>query len=131
MTGAPKKLSATQHQAVIAIISHNTLKSAAESVGVSVRTLNRWMLNPLFAGKLKQAENQLIESGIRQLMLLQGDAINTLAELLNCEDDLVRRQAAVSVLSQLIKLRELYKIEEKLNEIEDEINAKELSQSYS
>jgi len=122
MSKDDKNLNPNQKQAIAALVSQKNIKTAALSIGVSPRTLQRWLTDPLFIDNLKQAENKLIDAGVHQLLLLQNKAIRTLEQLLDSKSDWVRRQAAIGILTHLVRLRELYKIEEQLDELEEIIN---------
>ena len=46
----PPRLTPLQRRAVLALLEFATVAEAADAVGVSARTLNRWLLLPHFSG---------------------------------------------------------------------------------
>lgn len=53
----PPRLSPNQRRAVLALLEHPTLADAADIVGVSKRTLNRWLQLPHFRACLDRLED--------------------------------------------------------------------------
>ncbi len=118
-----------QQQAIAALLSRKSIKAAALSINIGERTLQRWLTNPAFIQNLKRAENQLVESGIRQMLFLQEKAINALEDLLSSQNETVRRHAADDILTHMLKLRQIYQVEERLTELETMLDEHEISQS--
>jgi len=113
-------LTPKQVKAIQAMLETVVKKDVAAAAGVSVRTLERWMVNPFFREALAEAESDAISGATRQLIKLQSSAIDTISGVLS-DKTLpvnVRLQAGAVVLKNLLKLRELQTIEKQLVDLE-------------
>lgn len=72
-----------QEKAVLALMSNPTIAAAAESVGISEKTLRRWMDEPAFQQALRDAKLTAYDHGMAQLQNLVSNAIRVLTEILN------------------------------------------------
>ncbi len=117
----PAKLPAKQSRAVVALLSHRTQAEAANAAGIGERTLATWLTQPEFQAALRAAEGDAIDAAVRDLICLQGDALNVLAGLLtdNLVKGSVRLRAAQVTLDNLMKLRELRNVESRLARLEE------------
>ena len=109
-------------KAIVAILMHKSLGEAAVSMGMTTKTLQRWLKEVSFASDLAAAESELISFASRRLVTLASLAISTLEELMTSgQSDSVRRQSACDVLSYLIKLRELNDFGSRLEILEQKV----------
>jgi hypothetical protein len=116
------KLSRNQIKAISALLSTQTITEAAQLCGVSVRTLHRWLADADFRHALVSAASESISSAVMRLVAGQGDALNTLHELmLGAERESVRRLAAKDWLDTLRQAHELELLEQRISRLEREI----------
>jgi hypothetical protein len=117
-----EKLSSDQVQALAALLTEKDVKSAAAKAGCGETTLHRWLKEDAdFKAALKDAEAELIESAVRRLVGVAGDAIGVLVTIMNNKRAAhgVRVRAAKVVLEQFVRLRELDNLEERIAALED------------
>ena len=119
-----KKLTPKQEAAVRALLTSKNVGEASGAVGVSERTLYRWLADPDFRAALSVAEGDLLDAATRRLLTLQDDAIGAFEDVLTGGPDVTdtaRLRAAQAVLDYLLKLREMRSIEERLAALEAKV----------
>jgi len=120
-TGA---LTPKQNQAIAALLSTATHGLAASQAGINVRTLNRWLKLDPFQQALTQAEGALLGKLSRRLLALGDKALDALADILETPNQPGagnKRMAASDILSQLLRLRELHTLEERVKRLEEAV----------
>src|SRR4051812_29607000 len=118
------QLSTKQQKAIAALLSTKDMQSAATQAGVTDRTLRRWLDEDRdFKEALKAAEAQTIDDAVRRLVGASNSALNVLLVIMldTKNSASVRLRASISVLEQLIKLRELNNMEQRLSDLEARI----------
>lgn len=120
-TEKPGKLPAKQVKAISALLSHRTQAEAACAAGIGERTLATWLTQPQFQTALRAAEGDAIDAAVREMLSLQGDAIDVLAGLMSDVEvkASVRLRAAQITLDNLLRLRELRNVEARLARLEE------------
>lgn len=114
-----KLLSAQQRRAVEALLTHGTVKAAAEAAGVTRKTMYRWQGTPEFIAAVKEAEAAAIEELSRALTGLGREALQALRDALAPTQRMNHRlRAAEIALGNLLRVRELVEIEERLARLE-------------
>ena len=114
------RLKGKQNRAIAALLAHRTIEEAAKGIGISSRTIYRWLESNEFRQALLQAEGRVVDEAARRLIGDKDVALDTLAELMeSAESESVRRQAASNWLEQLIRIRELRNIEKRLSALEE------------
>lgn len=119
MAGYSTKTRQTRMIAALLDPANKSQAAACDAVGVPVRTLQNWLLDPEFQADLRQAEQALVSHASRRLLTLTDDAIARLGDNLN-EDARATAQlrAAELVLSHVLKWRELGDLEARLSALE-------------
>lgn len=115
-------LSTKQQKAIAALLVAKDVQSAAIQAGVSERTLHRWINeDERFRAALRAAEAQAIDDAVRRLVGAANSALNVLMVLMLDQKTpaAVRLRAAISVLEQLVKLRELNNLEQRIAKLEE------------
>ncbi len=82
MSEQHENLSPRQRRAVLSLLEHGTVESAAEDVKVSARTLRRWLKQPAFRREYIDAGEALYERGLGQLQQLASFAVARLGQIL-------------------------------------------------
>lgn len=113
-----KGLTRNQEKAVLALISNDTLKEAAEACGLSEVTLWRYLQDEGFAKAYRTARRQAVEQAIARLQGLMSEAVDALSRNLNCENPAAENRAAQLVIEQAIKGVELMDLQERIERLE-------------
>ena len=118
-----KKLSRTQLSAIPHLAAGNSIRATADTIGVSERSIRRWLRQPEFAAALREAEKEVWNATVRKLRALGEKAVNTLGRVL--EDPgatpSARIQAARAILDGIAKAEAL----SRLQDLEDRVRALE------
>lgn len=119
------KLTKRQKQGLDALLRHGTVRAAAAETMIGERTLYRWCTEvPAFQAELRQHQSAVLDETGRALTGLAMGAVGVYENLLEHYDARVQLRAADSVMSHLIRIRELVDIERRLAELEAVIDAK-------
>ena len=111
-----------QARAIEALLTAPTIDQAAESAGVARRTIYRWLDDAGFRAALSAAEGKNLDRVTRRLLLLADKALNALESVLDDPRQAGagnKRLAAQAVLDQVVKLRELRNVEQRLASLEE------------
>jgi hypothetical protein len=120
-------LTRNQVKAIKALLEFPTIEKAAAAIGVNPRTITRWLDDRSFRAELARAEGDALDKTTRKLLYLGDHAVNALASVLqepNQRGASNKRLAAQTILTQLLKLRELRNIEERIADLEAAVYGK-------
>lgn len=97
-----------------------SVTAAAAACGVPERTLYRWLNEPAFHAELTAAEGAAIDEATRKLIGAAVTAVETLHAIVADPEasNNVRARAAGLLLDNLLKLRELRNVEQRLEALE-------------
>ncbi len=115
-------LTAPQRRVVEAILTHTNATSAAASLGCSRAALYRHLRHEAVQAALQGAQQQMIESTLRNLNRLSDEAVAGLATLLKSDIDTVRLSACRLVLELSLKYTAQIDIERRLQAIENTLD---------
>ena len=76
-----KKIEPKHKRAIVGLLTSKSIKEAAEQVGISEKTLHRWLHEPNFQNALYLAESEIIDQLVFRLVSLSLKAIDTLEEI--------------------------------------------------
>lgn len=112
-----------QRRAIASLLTEKDIKAAARAAQVGHRTLCRWLTESTFRQALSTAEGDAIDGATRRLVGLADSAVDTLGDLLDSKDasETVRLRAAQSIIDNLLKLRELRNLEQRIAALEERI----------
>ncbi len=113
-------LTPRQQRTIAALLAARTVREAAKQVKVPERTVYTWLGETSFRAALYAAEGHLIDAATRRLLHHQDMALSVILHLMaNPENPAsVRLKAAQAVLDQLLRLRELRNIEQRLTALD-------------
>lgn len=113
-------LTPRQQRTVAALLAARNVREAAKQVKVPERTVYTWLNEPRFRAALYEAEGHLIDSATRRLLAHQDVALTVILHIMADKENAasVRLKAAQAVLDQLLKLRELRNVEQRLTSLE-------------
>ena len=127
MKGHGEKLSRKQEAAIAALLSHGTVKAAAQAVGVSEATLWRWMQLPEFQTRHRAARTSVVETAIGLMQQACTGAVATLVKVMQDETApaSARVGAARTVIEQSLRAVELVDLQERIERLEETLGAQE------
>jgi len=94
----PDELTDRQRSALLALVEHPTLEEAARAVGLSRRTLYRYLEDPLFLAEYRRLRRAVWERAVGELQTACSEAVSTLRANLGAESEAVQVRAARSIL---------------------------------
>ena len=111
--------------AIDALLRCSSVSAAAKEVGVTERTLYRWLANPDFAADYRKARRQVVFDTVGVLQTLTKKAAQTLERNLNCSVPGIETRAAVAVLHQTFRGLEVAEFDARLSELEFQVKEKQ------
>jgi hypothetical protein len=121
----PKKLTAKQVKALTAYFDLGEVEAACKEAGVNKSTFYRWSSeDEAFQAAMKEAESQALTMIGGQLVALASRAGEVLKSVLDSQTATTaqRLRAAEIVLNNLLRIRELVTLEERVAALERGIN---------
>ena len=118
--GHGEKLSRKKDQAVMALITEPTMKAAADKIGITPRTLYKWLKMPEFRSAYMAAKREAVSVAITRLQQAATEAVETLRAIMNDpkKPASARVAAARSILEMAIKATEIEDLEIRIEELE-------------
>jgi transposase-like protein len=115
-----EKLGRKQEAAVLALLSTRNVEEVARAVGVTSRTLFRWMKEPEFDAVYREAKRADFGQSIARLHHLCSAAVSTLGKVMldSATPPATKVRAADSILNHTIKAIEIEDIEARVSELE-------------
>ncbi len=115
-----------QEAALLALLSHKTLKESALAAGISMPTLWRYLRDPVFSLRYREARRELVECA---MVRLQNDAEHAACVLRDVADDKqapasARVTAARTIIELSVKSVELGDLQQRLAALEDYVTKK-------
>jgi hypothetical protein len=115
-----------QEAALLALLSHKTLKESALAAGVSMPTLWRYLRDPVFSLRYREMRRELVECA---MVRLQNDAEHAARVLRDVADDKTapssaRVTAARTIIELSVKSVELGDLQQRLASLEGYVTKK-------
>src|SRR5258708_7357933 len=82
MTGHGEKFGREKEEAIAALLTQPSVEHAARSIGVSTRTLLRWLKVPEFQTAYRQARRAAFSQSVARLQQASGAAVSTLLKVM-------------------------------------------------
>jgi hypothetical protein len=95
-----------------------SIQEACRQAKIRTDTYYRWLKEPQFVTALKKQQNELVTDAMNCLRVNIGRAVSTLVNLLDNENDFLKRSVANDIIAHYLKYRELSEIEERLETVE-------------
>ena len=128
----PDGVKPKQEDAIVALINHPTVRLAAEAVGVSEKTMYRWLGEPDFAREHRKARRLAFTQAITLTNKYAPMAVQTLAKI--ASDPTAPHSARVAASAALLKFsREAIELDDlagRLDEVEARLSAKHVENTY-
>lgn len=113
-----------KEKALAALLESSSVTEAALRCGLSQKTLYRFLEDAEFKQEFQSARRRIFEQNIFRLQQIHGEAVETLARNLNCENPAVEVRAAHIVIESNRKDFETFDILERLETLEKETERK-------
>ena len=126
MKGHGEKFSRKKEQAIAALLTSPTLTEAARACGIGETTLWRWLQDPDFAERYRQARKRALHIAINRLHRIASDAVTTLQVVANDANAPASSRVAAArvILETVLKMEEVEEIEARLTKIETMLGRK-------
>ena len=124
MAGNRRNFTYKQRSAIEGLLEGKTVSAVADSVGVSERTLYRWLAEERFTSELRRAELRVLDAVGLRLVNLAGAAVDALETVLNepsVRGASVKRLTAKDILELLLKWRSEIILEERIVNLERQV----------
>ena len=120
MTGHGAKFARKKEDAIVALLTTRTTEEAARAVGISTKTLLRWIKEPEFNKAFLAAQRAAFGQAIGRLHQLSSAAVSTLGKVMlePGTPPATRVRAADSILDHTIKAIEIESLEARLTDLE-------------
>jgi hypothetical protein len=120
MVGPGTRLRRKQEEAIAALLSQPRVEDAARTVGVPVRTVYRWMREPEFAARCKEARRAAFSQCTARLQQMSPAAVSTLGKIMVDANAPAasRVRAASCILERAAQAIEIEEIEARLDALE-------------
>lgn len=114
------QIRSNQRKAIEALISGSTTEQAAIYAGVQERTVYHWRTQDDFKAALQDAQNHALSSAVIGLSGASIDAVQVLRDIANDTEapPSTRVSAAKAILDSVIRLKELYDLENRISKLE-------------
>ena len=123
--GGGGKLTSRQLNALPELASSRTIEEASERTGIGRATIYRWRANPAFAMELYLYQQQVLEATRAKLASHMMRAVDVLGELLQSENDSIRRQAARDILTVVLHLEKHFEVVQRVEKVEEAVKLAE------
>jgi hypothetical protein len=102
-----------------ALAAGHPYSEAARVAGVSSKTVQRRMADPLFRAEVEEMKLQIVQSTAASLATLATKAVATLEPLLNDGEPWMRQKTALAVIDLSIRYRETLEFDERIALLEE------------
>ena len=107
-----------EDRAIAALLTEPTIVKAAAKAGISESTMLRWLAEPSFKARYRDARRQVVESAVANLQQATGEAVATLTRNLGCGVPASEIAAAKAIIDFAVKGVELVDLAERVEQLE-------------
>jgi hypothetical protein len=120
MQGHGAKLDQRRDEAIIALLTHGSIERAARAIGIDPNTLKRWMKEPEFVERYREAQRAAFDHSLGLLQQASGAAVTTVLKLMFDSNvaPLTRLRAAEIVLDHAGHANEINELKTRLEKLE-------------
>jgi hypothetical protein len=116
--GHGSKRAQQEDAALVALLSAPTITEAASQAGIGEATLYRWLADPAFRARHREARRQVVEHAVCALQHATSTAVATLERNLTCGAPASEIAAAKAVLDFAVKGVELVDLADRVEQLE-------------
>jgi len=120
-------------QYAMALLNNSSIENAAFQVGVTTRTLQRYMIDPEFLAILHDLQAQVIAQASVRLSAAAGMAVETLQNIM-CNDDApygIRSRCADILLQNVLRYAEIVSLGNRVKTLERNAKLKQDARDVS
>jgi hypothetical protein len=117
MGGRSKQAGRTE-AAIAALLSERTHAEAAAKAGLAESTLHRYLKDPNFIRRYRDARRRVLETSVGQLQHATTEAVKTLVAALESPDVNARIRAALGIIDRSMRAVELCDLAEQVAELQ-------------
>jgi hypothetical protein len=111
------RLTPKQHKAIAALLSEPTIRKAAETAGVGLRTVHDWLKIPAFKAAYREAQREAFKHSMALTQKYMPHAVQTLVKVM--ADEKSPPSAKVSAAAALMKYgRESIELDDVVQRVE-------------
>jgi hypothetical protein len=115
--GHGEKRSRREDVALAALLSEPTIAKAATTAGISEPTLLRWLAEPEFQRRYREARRQVVEQAVSALQRAAGESVESLQRNLTCGVPSAEIAAAKAILDQAFRGMEVLDLAAEIAEL--------------
>ena len=104
--------------ALAALLSEPTIEQAATTAGISEPTLWRWLADPSFKARYREARRQVVEQAVSALQRAAGESVEALRRNLTCGAPTAEIAAAKAILEQAFRGIEVLDLAARIEQLE-------------
>ncbi|HRF47555.1 MAG TPA: hypothetical protein PLC98_08010 [Anaerolineales bacterium] len=118
------KLTRRQRNAIGALLTSRTVQEAAKAAGAGEKTIRRWLDDRNFVAAIEAARAEALKVVLQRLSSLAVTAVETLEAVMlsSAAPHSAKVRAANATLTNLLKVREITAIEERITRLEERLN---------
>ncbi len=113
-----RKLSHKQELVIGQLLAGAKITEACKAAKVDRTTFYVWTRDDLFSEELARRRGEVVEESMEKLRGLMDKAVTKLEELLESQNEEIRRKAANSIIEYALKWNENDDLESRLDEVE-------------
>jgi len=118
------KLTTKQAKAIPILLAAKSYEKGCKAARISKTCFYGWMQDEAFAAEFERQRNEIVEAAFGMIAQNVEKAVSSLVGLLNSKDERVKRLTANDVIGHFLKRRELVDLEERLQRIEERLEAR-------
>lgn len=130
-TDEKPKLSRRQIKAIPFLVTSPTYTHGCEKAKINKTTLYKWLKDPAFKAELDRQRDEIAAEAFGVLTQSLTKAVESLVGLLDTGDERTRRLTANDVINHFLKRRELVDLEERIERIEERLEARDRAWSQN
>lgn len=118
--GHGAKLDQKRDEAIVALLTHGSIERAARAIGIDPNTLKRWMKEPEFVKRYREAGRIAFHHSLGLLQQASGAAVTTVLKIMFDSNvaPLTRLRAAEIVLDHAGRANEISEVKARLEKLE-------------
>jgi len=111
-----------QLKAIPVILEAKSIAEGVKKARISRTTFYEWLKDSKFKAEFTRQRKEVVELALHELKASASEAVKVLRELLKSESEAIRLRASITILEHVSKFKELEEIEERLTELERNVN---------
>ena len=118
------KLTTRQAKAIPILLAAKSYEAGCKAARISKACFYGWMQDEAFAAEFDRQRNEIVDAAFGLIAANIEKAVSTLVGLLDTGDERVKRLTANDVIGHFLKRRELVDLEERIERIEERLEAR-------